>query len=129
MFDNLNDAAVYESGLAPGKTEIWYMTEGSWRELPMFLSFTAELPDDLPVDPLNLSRTHRMLGRIRSKRKEEIFRMMQGDFWSPQGEARKLITALGLRHTSMSVGDIVVINSVAWIVMGMGFGRIGKVDE
>lgn len=31
---------------------------------------------------------------------------MQGEVWSPNGEARGLIEALGLHHTSMSVGDV-----------------------
>ncbi len=36
---------------------------------------------------------------------EEVFYQMQGERWSPQGEARGLIAGLGLRHTSLSVGD------------------------
>lgn len=31
---------------------------------------------------------------------------MQGEVWSPNGEARPLIRRAGLHHTSMSVGDI-----------------------
>jgi len=31
---------------------------------------------------------------------------MQGEIWSPNGEARPLIESLGLSHTSMSVGDV-----------------------
>jgi hypothetical protein len=33
--------------------------------------------------------------------------MMQGEIWSPQGEAREYIRSLGLKHTSMSAGDMV----------------------
>ena len=40
--------------------------------------------------------------------KDEIFHTMQGEIWSPNGEARPLIRGLKLQHTSMSVGDIVV---------------------
>lgn len=39
-----------------------------------------------------------------------LFRAMQGDFFSPNGEARNLIERLGLMHTSMSVGDVVVVH-------------------
>lgn len=39
---------------------------------------------------------------------DEVFHRMQGDNWSPKGEARGLIGALGLQHTSMSVGDLIV---------------------
>lgn len=38
---------------------------------------------------------------------DDIYCVMQGDFWSPEGEARELITWRGLRHTSMSVGDLI----------------------
>jgi hypothetical protein len=38
---------------------------------------------------------------------EEVFFLMQGEQWSPNGEARELIELLGLRHTSMSVGDLI----------------------
>ncbi|SHH52525.1 hypothetical protein [Ferrimonas marina] len=38
----------------------------------------------------------------------QICHLMQGEMWSPQGEARELIRAKGLQHTSMSVGDIIV---------------------
>jgi hypothetical protein len=31
---------------------------------------------------------------------------MQGEVWSPNGEARPLIQSLGLGHTSMSIGDV-----------------------
>ena len=37
--------------------------------------------------------------------KDDAFMKMQGEFWSPRGEARPLIRSLGLHHTSMSVGD------------------------
>ena len=36
-----------------------------------------------------------------------LYVWMQGENWSPNGEARDLIRYLGLKHTSMSVGDII----------------------
>lgn len=36
-----------------------------------------------------------------------VFYEMQGEVWSPNGEARDLIKSLGLSHTSMSVGDFI----------------------
>lgn len=41
---------------------------------------------------------------------ERIFVAMQGENWSPNGEARPLIRSKGLEHTSMSVGDVIVVN-------------------
>lgn len=39
---------------------------------------------------------------------DHVFHNMQGEVWSPNGEARELIRSLGLWHTSMSVGDVVL---------------------
>jgi predicted MPP superfamily phosphohydrolase len=38
---------------------------------------------------------------------DDIFEMMQGENYSPAGEARDLIRSSGTHHTSMSVGDII----------------------
>lgn len=38
---------------------------------------------------------------------EDVFYKMQGEVWSPNGEARDLIHSKGLTHTSMSSGDII----------------------
>ncbi len=37
---------------------------------------------------------------------ERLFSYMQGDNWSPNGEARSYIESLDLDHTSMVVGDV-----------------------
>ena len=37
---------------------------------------------------------------------EDLFEKMQGECWSPNGEAHDLIEAAGADHTSMSVGDV-----------------------
>ena len=45
--------------------------------------------------------------KIMAESIDDAWGMMQGDFWSPRGEATKHIERLGLTHTSMSVGDII----------------------
>ena len=47
----------------------------------------------------------------------------QGEVWSPNGEARDLIRRKGLRHTSMSVGDVIedVGAGRFYIVASVGF--------
>lgn len=52
--------------------------------------------------------THRMLMNISAENMEQVFVRMQGEYWSPNGEARPLIEAKGLHHTSMSVGDCIL---------------------
>lgn len=50
-----------------------------------------------------LPETHIQVCIIEDARsKEEVFGQMQGEVWSPKGEARSLIKALGLKRTSMS---------------------------
>lgn len=54
----------------------------------------------------NLGETHVMLRILQAEDREDAFMTMQGCIWSPNGEARPLIEKKGLRHTSMSVGDV-----------------------
>ncbi len=53
-----------------------------------------------------LPLSHAWLFEIEAASLDDAFRRMQGEDWSPNGEGRGLIQALGLRHTSMSVGDV-----------------------
>jgi hypothetical protein len=38
---------------------------------------------------------------------EDVYRKMQADVWSPNGEMRDFIKILKLTHTSMSIGDVI----------------------
>jgi len=74
----------------------------------------------------SLDKTHRFVKRIEAKGLEEVFFNMQGEVWSPNGEARELIRSLGLKHTSMSVGDVVVDEETKkhYVVDFVGFSEI-----
>lgn len=74
----------------------------------------------------NLHKTHRFVRTIEAESLEEVFTEMQGERWSPNGEARDLISALGLGHTSMSVGDVVATGSTFYLVRPVGFVPLGK---
>jgi hypothetical protein len=52
---------------------------------------------------------------------EAVFELMQGEKWSPLGEAKNLIQQKGLTHTSMSVGDIIEIKGKFYIACMAGF--------
>ena len=62
---------------------------------------------------------------------DDVYSKMQGERWSPQGEARPLIEALGLTHTSMSAGDVILdleenkFYEVAW----SGFNEVPLMTE
>lgn len=102
-----------------GDIEVWYMNSGFFRDGIM---------GDSP-NPSRLQDTHVLLGSVAlspcpkysEDELEELYRKLQGEFWSPNGEARKLIKSLGLRHTSMSVGDCFRLpNREVWLVAPIG---------
>ena len=74
---------------------------------------------DIPV-------THRYLGQFEAKGLEDLFKCMQGDNWSPNGEARPLIEGAGLHHTSMYVGDVIYKpqSNTFWVVDSYGFKEL-----
>lgn len=54
-----------------------------------------------------LNFSHRRLKTLAAASPDEVYRHMQAEVWSPQGQARRLIRRLRLGHTSLSVGDVV----------------------
>ena len=91
----------------PGRTfQVWYMRPEWFREGICYAK----------PDPSNLDATHVHLKDVEVAQGfvdaghalEHLFHRMQGEVWSPNGEARGLIRSKGLEHTSMSVGDVVV---------------------
>jgi hypothetical protein len=92
------------------KWEIWYMKPSFFRE---------GISGIIPVD---LSKTHEYLKTVEAKSLEGAYSMMQGEVWSPNGEARDLIMSKGLEHTSMSIGDVAVDeNGTVWVCHTFGF--------
>ena len=58
--------------------------------------------------PAKLDATHVHLLDADAADLERLFFAMQGEHWSPNGEAAPLIKGKGLEHTSMSIGDLAV---------------------
>lgn len=109
-YSSLNDASKVIPSLASGGTEIWY------NKNPRF--------ETDGVTKSSYKSSHNMLGKVKETDLDKIYQYMQGEFWSPRGEARDLISKLGLRHTSMSVGDVIVVGGVAHIVTNNGFEEL-----
>lgn len=127
MYKTLNDAAVnQEVGLrhrtmlcvpevGAGSIEIWFDKNPS---------FNA---DDARFVSEGVEQTHAKLGTVAFRKDwQTLYGPMQGEFWSPNGEANHLIRSLGLHHTSMSVGDVLIVNfpdgkSEAWMVADTGW--------
>lgn len=123
-YKSLNDAAEIDPMLSPGNTEVWYVKNDFYRDFCMGYDFVEKHCAGL-FDPTNLSKTHVLVGKVTSiVEKEYLFDILQGEFWSPEGEAREMIGALDT-HTSMSVGDVVVQNGIVFIVDNFGFNAVG----
>ncbi len=69
--------------------------------------------------------THAFIRTIEADSLGDAFCQMQGCVWSPNGEARDLIQAAGVSHTSMSVGDVLVDQQDrAWLCTSNGWQEI-----
>lgn len=125
-YDTLNDAAlnVGQPGLAKGSTEVWYMKPSFFRDGKMGMKWLVK--QGLVPDPRKLDKTHVLLGEIKEGSPDKVYHLMQGETWSPRGEARGLIRRKGLQHTSMSVGDVVVKGGKAMMVDRYGFTEIPR---
>jgi hypothetical protein len=55
-----------------------------------------------------------------------VYAHMQAENWSPFGEARSLIEQKGLQHTSMSVGDVIVVDGDPHVVTSTGFAPLPR---
>ena len=129
QYKSIADAveATGDDGYAPGATEIWYATDTFSREAGMGYDW-LEKKGILP-NPTELGLTHRMIGSIKERNSGRIYHMMQGEVWSPEGEARTMIRRKGLGHTSMSVGDIIKVGGKTLFVDRMGFKDITEIGR
>jgi hypothetical protein len=72
-----------------------------------------------------LRHTHVRVTTVEADSRAEAWLKMQGENWSPRGEARPLIEHMGLTHTSMSVGDVLRDEEgVYWECLDLGWRRI-----
>jgi hypothetical protein len=77
-----------------------------------------------------LQHSHVLLSTIEANNRGDAWLRMQGENWSPHGEARPLIERLGLAHTSMSVGDVLCDEEgVYWECLDLGWRRIEDGNE
>lgn len=105
------------------KYKIWYMKPSFFPDGILGYNWLAE-KGKLP-NPEKLEETHVFLTEIEANGPESVYYQMQGDIWSPNGEARELIEQKGLHHTSMSMGDIAVTElGEVLIVDRFGFKKL-----
>ncbi len=119
----LNDiAGAIDPRYGTGTTKVWYMKPDFFRDGTMGPEWLEE-KGLLPTLP-TLEQSHVCVGTLDVDHPEEAWGMMQGENWSPRGQANSFIWRLGLQHTSMSVGDIVQKDDALFLVAGCGFTRL-----
>ena len=108
---------------------VYYMKSEFFRD--GLMGYDRLKNNNLLPDPDDLAKTHVFLKLIEARNLEQVYFKMQGEDWSPTGEAREFVASKGLRHTSMSVGDVAIDHNsrVAYIVDRMGFRFLGKVTS
>jgi hypothetical protein len=119
-FSELNDFATFQPGLVKGGTEIWYCKPSRGQ----FDSYEFREKQGTLPEPKDLSASHVLLGKISERNLGKIYDMMQGENWSPEGEANMFIRGKGLHHTSMSVGDIIKIGGKVYFCDSYGFTEL-----
>lgn len=78
------------------------------------------------VTQTNLAETHFPMMDLNAPTLENVFLAMQGETWSPNGEAKPLLDAAGVCHTSLTVGDVIedLCSGAFYKVTLFGFSRI-----
>ena len=104
------------------KFVVFYKKEPS----PVLGPFSMFDERDLPTDIEDFYARWVKVRELHARGMEEVFMEMQGEMWSPNREARPLIRKLGLKHTSMSVGDIVLVpeKNELHLVADLGFTKV-----
>lgn len=127
-YNNLNDAAERHGlpELGVGPTEVYYLRMGDpigagGDRCGILAQFG--LGEGRPWHPTasQFLRLWKKVGSIACTDKERIFGLMQGEVWSPNGEARIMVRRDRLDHTSMSVGDMICIDGTYWICRATGW--------
>lgn len=98
--------------LALGDTQVWYSRENVGN-----LTLTAA--ERFDVD--NPKATHVRIAQVAGNELEWLYVVLQGEHWSPNGEANNFLHSVGATHTSLSCGDVLVIDGVAYVCMPSGW--------
>ena len=122
-----------DSNLDVTNVKIWYTkqnTDESYFISRDLLCFGSAAKDISEICSENIKETHTLIAEVsvatQPKLLENIYKIMQGEIWSPNGEAYDFILNSETRHTSMSVGDIIQLNETLFMVDKHGFTNCKK---
>lgn len=123
-YRSLNDATLYRDSFREGTTQVWYVKPEKGRLFRSGVEYLESL-GEVPTSPEEMELSHIHLGSVFCRNIETLYSFMQAEVWSPNGEAVELIESKGLAHTSMSVGDIIVVDGqVAFMIDLSGVRRL-----
>jgi hypothetical protein len=111
-YRTINDAGKTIPDLSEGTTEVWFSR--------------ARTLDESTITASRLHETHALVGKVKCTSPDRLFVLLQEEKWSPRGEARSMLQARGVVHSSLSVGDVVVTNGRHYMVATDGFKRLDK---
>lgn len=100
-YTTLADAGEY---YREGKTQVWYRKATSKNKINV---------NDLP-------RTHSMIGTLNETNPEAVLSMMQSESWDTDNNAESMLNRLGVRHSGMTTGDVIVIDNIAHVITNNG---------
>jgi hypothetical protein len=120
-----------------GSTQVWY-----WKHHSTLLHFTFmgdNGANDLEkqalshVDIDHLENTHALIGLIDDANPERVFKNMQAGMieptWADGKHANLLLDQKGVMHTSMSIGDMLVVDNTVYACVSRGFIKIGQYKD
>ena len=110
QYRRLSDAGEYYQ---PGDTEIWYLKDGR---------------DPSNTDVNNLFRSHAMICTLAEKDPEIILSMMQSENWNTDNGAESMLDSLGVEHSSMRTGDVIVVDNTAHVISNDGIVAVELAD-
>ena len=107
-----------------GLAEVWYKRQPTFRSDP-----------DLRID--NLEATHVHVHNVQVNAEAgawgdelgTVYHMMQGEVWSSSLQARQILRRRGVGHTSLSIGDVVIMpNDKVWECTEGGWRAVGWLE-
>lgn len=121
QYKTLADASKYDPRYGAPGVEVWYAKRSVSRDLYDGIEFAREhYPESVPTLE-TLRKTHTLIGTLGvngddERNLHEVYPLMQGESWSPEGEALEMIRATDTGHTSMSVGDIIRVGGDLYFI-------------
>jgi len=134
-YTTLNDASIFHTAFNEGNVKVYYKkfdygVGGGPAVKEMIIQNCVRGADAMKKKFGNyaqdfvkayIDQTHVCLGKIKGTDNiDDLSFLLQGEIWSPEGEARDLIRSKNLCHTSISIGDMVEMENGDLYLLGFG---------